>query len=382
MPPMRRTTRAHRSRTRATALLAIALAASLGLAGCQTGGDPKASSGQQKVDLPPLSTLTPVANPRTVEGPATAVIGGPSLPPLSAKAEAKLPVTVTSHDPGGDRRVEVKDTSRVIALSLTGTVAELVSAYGLTDRLVGRDVSTELPGTEDLPVVTKSGHTIDAESVLALNPTLILTDGSIGPTDVVLQLRDAGITVVTVTRSTDPKSTDVAAKEIAAALGVAPLGDELTAELDAAIAAKEEEIRPLVPKDPAKRPRVAFLYLRGTAGVFYLFGEGSGADSLIQGIGAVDVAKEIGWVGEKPMTSEALIASDPDVLLVMTGGLKSVKGVDGLLAAQPSIALTQAGKHRRIIDVDDTLVFAGGTRYPDVLDGLARAIYTDGSARS
>ena len=37
------------------------------------------------------------------------------------------------------------------------------------------------------------------------------------------------------------------------------------------------------------------------------------------------------------------------------------------------------GKHRRIIDVEDTLIFAGGTRIPDVLDGLARAVYAPDS---
>lgn len=120
---------------------------------------------------------------------------------------------------------------------------------------------------------------------------------------------------------------------------------------------------------------MAFLYVRGTAGIFYLFGEGSGIDSLIDSVGAVDVAEEIGWVGEKPMTEEALIGMDPDIIIVMTHGLESAGGVDGLLAAQPSIALTPAGKHKRIIDVDDSVLFAGGTRIPDVIDGLARAIY-------
>ena len=32
-----------------------------------------------------------------------------------------------------------------------------------------------------------------------------------------------------------------------------------------------------------------------------------------------------------------------------------------------------------IIDVEDTLIFAGGTRIPDVLDGLARAVYAPNS---
>ncbi len=54
----------------------------------------------------------------------------------------------------------------------------------------------------DLPVVTSNGHTVSSEAIIALRPTLVITDGTIGPVDVVLQLRDAGIPVVFV--DTDP----------------------------------------------------------------------------------------------------------------------------------------------------------------------------------
>ncbi len=365
---------------RRTALLAsLVTVAALLLSGCQTAGPVGSSENAVAATLPPLSDLTPIADPTSWEGPSTAVIGGPSIPSIADRPEQQLPAAVISHDATGDVEVQVKDTSRLLALSITGTIAELVGAYGLADSLVGRDISTQIPGYEDLPVVTKQGHSIDAEGVLALNPTLILTDGSIGPTDVVLQLRDAGIQVVTVSRAKDPETTYALTREVAAALGVAPLAETLNAQLQQAIAEKEAEIARLVPKDPALRPRVAFLYVRGTAGVYYLFGEGSGIDSMIDSLGAIDVAREIGWIGEKPLTDEALVSLNPDILLVMTKGLESTDGVDGLIAAQPSIALTNAGKHRRIIDVEDTLIFAGGTRIPDVLDGLARAIYAPDS---
>ena len=367
------------SRRRTTILASLATAAALLLSGCQTGSIDGTAGSEAAVELPPLDSLTPIADPTSWQGPSTAVIGGPSLPSLAKNPKQELPATVTSHDKTGDVEVEVKDTSRLLAISITGTIAELVGAFGLADNLVGRDVSTSIPGYEDLPVVTKQGHSIDAEGVLALNPSLIITDGTIGPNDVVMQLRDAGIQVVTVTRAVDPESTYALVNEVAAILGVSPLADELNTQLAQAIADKEAEIQKLLPSDPALRPRIAFLYVRGTAGIYYLFGEGSGADSIIDSLGAVDVAKEIGWVGEKPLTDEALVSLDPDIILVMTKGLESTDGVDGLIAAQPSIALTTAGKNRRIIDVEDTVVFAGGTRIPDVLDGLARAVYAPDS---
>lgn len=367
-----------RRRTRVAAV-ALMVALGLGVSGCQTGTIAANEVGSTQVDLPPLSELTPIADPTAWQGPSTAIIGGPTLAPVADNPEQDMPATVISHDHLGDTEVVVEDASRVLAISMTGTLAELTYALGLGDTLIGRDVATNLPGLEDLPVVTGKGHTLDTEAIVALQPTLVLTDNSVGSADVMLQLRDVGIDVVVIDRPNNPETTYETARQVAAALGVAPLAETLIDELDTAITAKIAEIAKLVPQDPALHPRVAFLYIRGQSGVYYLFGDGSSATSLLSALGVVDVAQEIGWVGEKPMTDEALIAADPDIIVVMTKGLESAGGVDGLLAAQPSIALTTAGQNQRIIDADDTLIFAGGTRIPDILDGLARAIYAPDS---
>lgn len=362
--------------------VALTLGLSLLLTGCQTAGPVQGDGATQTIELPPIDTLTPVSDPTSYEGPSTAVVSSPTVDPLTDVAAAKLPVTVQSHDRAGDVAVEVTDTSRVLALSLTGTLSDIVYHLGLGDQLVGRDAVTSFPGSDELPLVVRQGHDIEAESVLGLKPSLILTDLSIGGIDFVTIMRDAGIPVVIVDRAIDATTSAETTRQVAAALGVAPAADALNETVAAAIAAKESEIASLFPENEAKRPRVAFLYVRGSSGIFYLFGEGSGVDGLLTSVGAIDVAEEVGWKGERPMTDEALISMDPDVLLVMSKGLKSAGGVDGLLAAQPAIALTSAGKHRRIIDIDDAALFASGTRTPDVIDALARAIYAPDSLKS
>ena len=365
------------SRTRAGIALALGLA--IALTGCQIAGSEDTASKNASVELPPISTLTPLEDPRSFEGETTALVGAPSVAPLTDTPSPVLPAVVQSKDRAGDIEVEITDTSRVLAISLTGTLSDIIYTLGLSDQLVGRDATTEFPGAEDLPLVVGSGHDLEAESVLGLEPTLILTDLSIGGIDFVNTMRSAGIPVVVVDRSVDPETSAEATRQIAAALGVAAAADELNEAVDAAIAAKEEEVSALIPTDESKVPRVAFLYVRGGAGIFYLFGEGSGIDSLLNSVGVVDVAEEVGWVGQRPMTDEALISMNPDIIVVMSKGLESTNGVDGLLEAQPSIALTAAGQHRRIIDIDDAKIFASGPRIPDVIDALARAIYAPDS---
>ncbi|TPX05167.1 hemin receptor, partial [Schumannella luteola] len=85
-----------------------------------------------------------------MEGPSTAVVADAEITPIADDPVQTLPATVVSHDPGGDREVRVTDTSRVLALDLAGSLAATVWGLGLGDSLVGRDMSTTFPGTEDL----------------------------------------------------------------------------------------------------------------------------------------------------------------------------------------------------------------------------------------
>ncbi len=328
----------------------------------------------------PLSALKPAADPQMGHGPCTAELPEHSIANMVTPGEQKLPTTVTSHDPAGDTSVTVTDTSRIITFDIAGAIGETVFALGYGDKVVGRDITMKFPEAAELPVVTGSSHSINVESVIALNPTLVLTDGTIGPVDVVLQLRDAGIPVVFIDRDPSITGSVSKAEQVAAAIGDPTAGKTLAAQLSEEIESTITQIKSLAPADPTKRVRIAFLYLRGSAGIYYLFGKGSGSDDLIRALDGVDVASEIGWVGEKPMTDEALIEANPDLLLVMTKGLDSVGGPKGLNESLQAVALTNAGKNLNIIDMADNQIMTFGPRTADTLDSLARAIYAPDGA--
>lgn len=357
--------------------VALSLATVVLLAGCTAPG---AATPEQSVvaadPAAPLADLDVLADPRSYDGPSTAVLADSAIPAPAQAPSQRLPATVTSHDLSGDTSVTVDSSARILAMDISGSIAATVFGLGFGSSVVGRDVSTTFPGTEDLPVITSSGHTVNNEAILALRPTVLITDGSVGPIDVVLQLRDAGIPVVFV--DTDPTIDGVGelARQVAAALGAPAAGETLAADLTAGITAKVAEIAAIVPK--GEPLRMLFLYLRGASGIYYLFGEGSGADVLIRSLGGLDVAAEIGLDSMRPMTDEAMVAANPDLILVMTDGIASVGGVDGLLDSKPAIALTSAGQHKRFVDMADGEILAFGPRTAEVLDALARAIYAPG----
>jgi iron complex transport system substrate-binding protein len=188
-------------------------------------------------------------------------------------------------------------------------------------------------------------------------------------------MRDAGIPVVIVDAQRSIDGNGALIRSIAAALGVPEAGEALAQRTDREVDEAKAAIAALAPADPADRLRVAFLYVRGQAGVYYLFGRGSGVETLIEALGAVDVASEIGWEGMQPVTDEGLVAAAPDVILMMTAGLESVGGVDGLLERLPAVAQTPAGTNRRVVDMDDHELLAFGPATAAVLDALARAVY-------
>lgn len=338
-----------------------------------------ASSGEAVDGLPgddtPLSELETLADPKAFEGPSTASLVHRDVEPVVDHPAEALPATVVSHDRSGDVNVTVTDTSRVLAINMSGSLAATVWGLGFGDRLVGRDGSTTFPEAQDLPVITKDGHAINAEAVIGLDPTVVITDGSIGPRDVVEQLRDAGITVVFV--SDDPSFSGSAnlAREVAAVFGAVEAGELLARRITDEVATTTAQIAAFAPQANDEKLSMIFLYLRGTSGVYYIFGHDSGVSDLIAGLGGRDVAAELGWTDMRPLTDEAIVAADPDLILVMTGGLESTNGVDGLLAEKPAIALTAAGQKRRFVDMADGDVLSFGPRSAEVLAALARAVY-------
>lgn len=358
------------------AALAIGMGA-LGLAGCSSGdADPTASAAAPAPASArvPLGDLTVLADPASYVGPSTAVIADASIDPVMESPAQQLPAEVTSHPRSGDATVTVTDTSRIVAMDLSGSIAAMVWGLGFGDSLVGRDEAAGFPGIEDLPVVTGSSHTVTPEAVLALEPTLVLTDGSIGPSDAVRQIEDAGITVVYVTNEPTYDGAGELARQVAAVLGAPAAGDALASRIADEVATTRSDIAAIIP--PGSEPlRIVFLYLRGDSGIYYMFGKESGADEVIEALGGVDAADDAGITGMRPLTDEAMLAADPDVVLVMTGGLESVGGVDALLASRPAIALTSAGQRQRVVDMDDRQILAFGPRSAAVLDALARAIY-------
>ncbi|MER5303467.1 ABC transporter substrate-binding protein [Streptomyces lasiicapitis] len=286
--------------------------------------------------------------------------------PLAGTPEAELPVTVKSAD---GKRVTVKDTDRIVPL--TGSLNEIVFTLGLGKNVVARDITATFQQAKKLPVVTRA-HDVSAESVLSLKPTVVLADTTTGPAEAIDQIRAAGIPLVVLEPAKSLADVGPRIGAVAKALGVEKAGQQLKSRTEQRIS----KVRDSVPAQ-AKKPRVAFLYLRGSASVYLLGGRESGAGSLLEAAGAVDAGKESGLEKDfTAITSEALAKAAPDAILVMTKGLDSVGGIDGLVKI-PGVAETPAGLDRRVVSVEDGVLLNYGPRTDQVLKSLVEQLYKD-----
>lgn len=256
-----------------------------------------------------------------------------------------------------------QESSLKKVVALANGSAEIVSALGYRDILVGRDIASTDSDLKDVPIVT-SGHQVVAEKIIGLNPDVVIIDNTTGPAQALSAIKRAGIRVEMIDEAWKLSEINQKVRAIAQVIGVTTSGLAFESVMDSAI------------KDVAQvetGTRIAFLYLRGGSAIYLLGGQGSGADSLIEAVGAVDVGAKEYAKAYTPISAEALIATDPQVILVMEKGLLSVGGIDGLLKL-PGVAQTEAGKNRAVIAVDDSLLLSFGPRTPDLVRQLSEAI--------
>lgn len=352
--------------SRSVALFVLVAVCGWSLLGCGRAGNDaggrKASDGAAPTDPTSGPTSTVRHDPRGFQaaaGPeADTAFGGEAVP----DAVPLLPIVVTSAD-GSEH--ELKRLDRIV--SLDGGISEVVFALGLGDRVVGRDSSTTFVEASAVPVLTR-GHDVSAESVLSLRPDLVLVGDLTGPPEALDKIEAAGVPVVTIDPATSVQSIAPRTRLIGAAIGREDAADRLAGTIERAV----DDARPTL-SGTERSPRVAFLYLRGTAGVYLLAGPGSGVDSIIEAAGGTNVADALGLDDPfTPLSSEALVVAQPDILLVTTTGLDSVGGTTGLMGIA-GVASTPAGAGGRVIAMEDGLLLGFGPRTPEVIASLAAA---------
>ncbi|QEE48826.1 ABC transporter substrate-binding protein [Flavobacterium alkalisoli] len=239
------------------------------------------------------------------------------------------------------------ETQRII--SLNGAITEVVAALGHEKEIVGVDVTSTYPETVK-STAKDLGHvrSISVETVMELKPTLILaTDKDLNPT-LIENLKASGITVKVFSQDISVDGTKKLIAEVANTLNNNNY-EKLQNDIDNDLA----QVKPI-----EKTPKVLFIYARG-ANMLMVSGTNTPVDKVITLAGGQNAVSE--FEDYKPLTPEALLQGNPDVILMFDSGLGSVGGPNGIFKI-PGVDKTNAGKNKKIIAMDGGLLAGFGPR--------------------
>lgn len=260
-------------------------------------------------------------------------------------------------------------------VSSGGSLSEWVVRLGGESKLVGVDSTSLHPQSlRQLPSIGYQ-RALSAEGVLALRPDILIGSEEMGPPPVVAQIRSSGVHVESLSAKADLVTLEHNVLRLGELLGVPEQAREQM------VAYRQRLQRQSLWVAQAQRsqapPRV--LLLLGHAGSNVL---AAGRDSLaVWLIEQAGGESRVGHQGYKPISNEALVAMDPQVLIFADRSLRGEEARQALLAHNPLLQQTSAVRDGRVLYLDPTLLVGGlGPRLPEGLAELAAAFYPSAQA--
>lgn len=225
-------------------------------------------------------------------------------------------------------------------VTIGGDVTEIAYALGAGGEIVARDSTSLQPqAVQKLPDVGYM-RMLNAEGILAMKPTMLLVSELAQPSLVLKQVADSGVNVVTVPGQTTPENVAVKINAVAAALHQQEKGQELIKDYQQRLGAVSNTPLP-----------VKVLFVMSHGGLTPMAaGQNTAADAMIRAAGGNNAMQ--GFSRYRPLSQEGVIASAPDLLLITSDGVKALGGSEGIWKL-PGMALTPAGKNKRLLVVDD-----------------------------
>lgn len=247
-------------------------------------------------------------------------------------------------------------------VSVGGALTEIIYALGQQATLAGVDTTSLYPAeASKLPNVGYA-RTLSSEGILALAPTLVVATEEAGPPAVLRQLAAAGVPVQVL--AAQHRFEGVIER-------VTRLGDLLgqragAAQLVQRLQADWQAVRQPIAARQGAGPRVLFV-LSPSPNQVMVGGQGSAAEAMLAYAGARNAVQS--FQGFKPLTPEAVVAAQPDVLLFTQQGLDAIGGVAGALKL-PGLSHTPAGQRQRIVAHDVLFLLGFGPRTPQAVAAL------------
>ncbi len=256
---------------------------------------------------------------------------------------------------------QTQSSNKPRIVCLAKQLTELIYALGAGDQLVGVDLSSTYPAAAGQ--LTKVGYhrLLNAEGIIALKPTVMYHDGNIAPDAVIDQLQKVGVPMKVFPGATTIAETKALFDSLAGQFGAQKQADSLKVRLDTDLAQAAERV-----KQYKTRPNVAIIHFGRVINNYLVIGKAGTASYMLDLAGGKNVMDTL--AGMKPLSPEIISKAQPDIILVTDFGYDRL-GTADKLAALPGIALTPAGKNKKIYRIEEhDLIYLGPRTGQNVLE--------------
>lgn len=236
-------------------------------------------------------------------------------------------------------------------ISAGSAVTELIFALEQQDKLVAVDVTSELPSESQLPKVGYHRR-LSAEGLLALGADRLIGSDEMGPETTLSQLRSAGVEVDIVNTKSTPEGLLERIDEIAELTDSKSQATILKQEVNAQIATLNKN---KAKQQSAKKVLFLLIHEGRPANVA---GSDTTPNAIIELAGGINPAATQ-LTSYKPLSNEAIIEMQPDMILVSGRSYHKLGGAEEILKKLPMLAATPAGQNKQFVQIDGHALVGG-----------------------
>ncbi len=269
----------------------------------------------------------------------------------------------------GNKESDGKKDQRIVCLSKHLT--EMVFALGKGHDLVAVDLSSTYPDSAKLLKTVGYHRALSPESIIAMEPDLVIHSNDIGPENVLPQITKAGLNVKAFGGPNTIDSAKLLLKELGKFFGEEKRADSIIKKMDEGIAKATETITAMMIHD-SLRVMIIHFGLRNN-NYFVMSGRNGVGDKMLRLAGAT-VALYDGK-GSREMSAEAVAIANPDVIVATDFGFDRMGSMDKFIADVPGVSLTNAGKNKRIVRFEEHDLIYFGPRTGENLLKLVHLLY-------
>ena len=254
----------------------------------------------------------------------------------------------------GNRETDGKKDQRIVCLSKHLT--EMVFALGKGHNIVAVDLSSTFPDSAKLLKTVGYHRALSPESIIAMNPDLVIHSNDIGPENVLPQITKAGLNIKEFGKANTFDSSKMLLVELGKFFGEENKADSLIKKMDEDYGKAAYALKAMNLKDT---PSVMIIHFGRANNIYFVMsGRGGTGDKMIELAGGKTTHYDA--KGARQISAEAVATANPDIIIATDFGYDQMGSMEKFITDVPGVSLTNAAKNKRIVRFEEhDLIYFG-----------------------